>query len=314
MTRTLTPSGRIAALQCIDADLAWLVTPHRPPCPVCDGACRVADRPCGRCDGIGSLDPPERTSPLGKARQVLLDAELQSAIIRAQRPEGASKPTEGSTAWSDPTGDLAVSEAAVELRAGEILRNWFAGVEIVHECIRDLTDIVRDQLGEAPGRRELTAAQTFASLHWLLVIPHNRLTVALKGAPESVVAEVDHAICTAAEAAAAVVRGRPAYRGKLSPSVNGVLEAARKVTTTAPPKPKQAERVRCRNCWRWEIDQDCAAGSTSLCSRCIEFRKALTVMPTEAICRHWHNGRRGVPPAMLLEAKAQGTAKRKRSA
>jgi hypothetical protein len=34
-------------------------------------------------------------------------------------------------------------------------------------------------------------------------------------------------------------------------------------------------------------------------------------MPTEAICRHWHNGRRGVPPAMLIEAKAQGRAKRK---
>lgn len=291
----MSPDERRDALNRAAADLLWLHLPTKP--------------------------NASRTN-LDQARQLLLDTELQAGIVRAQNPEGASKPTEGSTAWSDPTGSAALREAHTAIRAGEILSVWLGELREVDANARWLRVEVERLLGGEPKDQRVNLASSLRSIRWLTIHPHDRIKQVHHHASPEELNELDHCIEWIAQHAQTVRSGSMhsdrtlvgtdgnSYHPRV-PSVTAVLEGARKVMEAQPERPEQRERLCCRNCKRFGLEQDVASGSASLCSKCIEFRKANGVMPTEDICRRWHNGHRGWTPAQLIEAKAQGKAKRK---
>ncbi|MFK5284342.1 hypothetical protein ACI3PL_32650, partial [Lacticaseibacillus paracasei] len=64
---------------------------------------------------------------------------------------------------------------------------------------------------------------TIVRIRWLLLVPQNALRTAVREMTPEQLAELDHAIETAAEATTSVRHGRPAWTGKPVPSVNTVL-------------------------------------------------------------------------------------------
>jgi hypothetical protein len=309
---TTSPTQATAALQLVDANLLWLHQPHRPTCEHCDGTGRIGEghqrRPCQRCDGIGTLRPRSRTSTIHLAGQLLLDGELQAAIVKAQRPEGATKPTEGSTAWSDPTGNAAATEAAVELRAAEITRGWSAGLAITAECIAAIDAIVRSHHALGPNPRPLTTKATIERIRWMLIAPQRHLERAMGHLTDEELAELGHATDTAVEASSAVRHGRPAYTGRTAPSVNGVIEAARRATRAAPPKPKATTKPQgCVSCARdggyFEAICTDRYDAKNLCRSCGDYASAERSWPPLGAVQYRHRTGKALTWKVIEEAK-----------
>lgn len=246
---TMTNGERTAALRRLDADLMWLYLPMRPECPTCRGERTIGEgvqrKVCPRCDGIGSVEPTDRRSPMTIAHQLLLDGELQAAVIRAQRPEGASHPTEGSTAWSDPTGERAASTTAVELRASEIRSCWHAEITAAVESVDAICELVG--VHRVAITRPGLAHQAIADL---LRIPTRHLERAIPTLSEGEVDQLDHSITFGAARTAAVRHGQPDAGGKRAPSVMAVITQADRITEAAPPAPKQKPLAGCLSCAR----------------------------------------------------------------
>jgi len=279
MTQPLKPNERRDALTTTEANLHWLtIDRHRE-----------------------------------RAIAVLLDGEMQSAIIAAQNPAGATRPTEGSTGYSDPTGMAAIQSGGTELRALEVRRCWLATLEEIHEAVATLHAITAEVLGLPAPTPTRGLTLTVARLHWLTVVPANRaMTIHHTAISADALGEYDHAIRWACDRSYALRSGSMTNAtGKRIPSVHGVLEAARKVTATAPPAPVQKPLDECRICSSWRTGT--LAVSRLRCEQCAAFQGRYHAKPTEAIVRYWDaTGRNAVPPGMILEAQA--TSKRKAKA
>lgn len=230
----MSPDERRDALNRAAADLLWLHLPTKP--------------------------NASRTN-LDQARQLLLDTELQAGIVRAQNPEGASKPTEGSTAWSDPTGSAALREAHTAIRAGEILSVWLGELREVDANVRWLRVEVERLLGGEPKDQRVNLASSLRSIRWLTIHPHDRIKQVHHHASPEELNELDHCIEWIAQHAQTVRSGSMhsdrtlvgtdgnSYHPRV-PSVTAVLEGARKVMEAEPPKPKQKPLQGCVSCAR----------------------------------------------------------------
>jgi len=243
----VTPNQRTRALHAVEADLIWLHSPLRPTCTNCRGERAIGEgnqrKECPTCDGIGTTRPTSSASPMTRARTLLLDGELQAAVIAASHPEGASDGTDGDRA--DPTGEAAVSDAAVELRANEIRQGWRWSLNEAHIAIRDLT------IGVSGTKlTRLTVKSTLRRIRWLTEAPHHRLNDHARNLEGDDLGELDHAIGWAVGATQAVRYGPLTAAGKNIPSVESVITTARKTVEVAPPKPKQKPLEGCVSCAR----------------------------------------------------------------
>ena len=251
-----------------------------------------------------------------KACAVLVDGEMQAAIIAAQDYAGVGTPTDGTIAYSDPTGQQAISAGSTALRAIEVRRTWLAELAEVHEAVAHLTAVTGKAGDLVPGgpMPRANMATTLRRLGWLTMVPANRAAQIHHTATAEQLGEYDHAI-SHAEAAAMRLRSGSltTSSGKRCPSVHGVILAAHKVTEAAPPAPVQKALLTCHDCASYGINRNVAAGvSRTRCEDCHRFRKSQGVKPTEAICRRWDYDR-SVPPGMILEAKAASKRKAKAS-
>lgn len=254
-----------------------------------------------------------------QARKILADSTMQAAVVAAARFD---RPIVTGTGIEhpDPTGREAINGTAAEIRSGQVVKAWQHQLNLVAEHLWFVCDATSALIGEpyppAPARPTVTTLVQSASarVSWLLLRPQCRLERAVAVCESTEwLNELDHAIEAGAAHAQDLRSGRMDDEGKRIPSVHFVIHEARRAVEAKPKEQPaiQRDRLCCRNCSRFGFTADVASGSSSLCSKCIEFRKANGVMPTEAICRRWDDGHRGWTPAQLIEAKAQGKAKRK---
>ena len=250
-----------------------------------------------------------------KATQILANDELQAAIIAAQNYAGTT-PTDGTIAYSDPTGQTAIRAGATALRATEVRRCWLAELDSIHETIARLRDITgRAHHDAVLLNQPRNMATTIRSLRWMTVIPNNRaMTIHTTTISPEDLAEYDHAIGWAHDRSTALRSGSlTTSSGKRCPSVHGVIEAARKVTENAPPVPVQKPVGACTNCIRYSINADAPAGG--LCAPCARFRSENKCLPRALACRE--QDRKGLKArytaAMIEEAKAAAKVKPGRS-
>lgn len=187
---------------------------------------------------------------------------------------------------SDPTGDAVAASADRQARLAD-------RAEVICDTARWLRAAVAGRtLTAAPGT--LTAAQ--ADLEWCLTVPH---------AIGAWVAPSDEARRELHHAAGLVFTEAGALQCE-------VEQALRYSATVAAGRPKPKPRQSCRSCARFGIDEN--IDRANRCRRCGDFWRTHGCLPTEAICRAWHSGINRITPSMILEAKAAGRPRRKRSA
>jgi hypothetical protein len=189
-----------------------------------------------------------------RAVAILMDSELQAAIIRSQNPGGGRK-TEGSTAWSDPTGQTALSAAACEVRAGAVRKVWIRQAEEVAGAVAVAERFVLTVPGEQRLPMPTGPRSTITMIQWLTIAPQNRVFRLADRADLSAsdLDEVDHAIRWAAKSAGDLRQGRnlTTSGGQRVPSVFAVLEAARLVMKVpVEPAPVQKPMEGCVSCKR----------------------------------------------------------------
>jgi hypothetical protein len=165
--------------------------------------------------------------------------------------------------------------------------------ETICETARWLRSTVAGQtMTVAPGT--LTAAQ--ADLEWCLTIPH---AIGAWVPPSSEARrELHHAARHVFTVAAALQCD--------------VEQALRYSATVAAGRPKPKAPQVCRSCARFGFSA--TIDRANRCRHCGDFWRVHGCLPTEAICRAWDSGISRITPAMILEAKAAGRPRRRRSA
>lgn len=200
------PNRRDELHRC-EADLLWLLLP-------------AANQPGSRYHAAVSI---------------LTDSEMQAAIIRSGSTGGGGQ-TEGTTAWSDPTGDAALTEAATEIRAKTIRTVWARELGEVAVAVARIRTLAADALGMDEPAQPLNLATTFRNMRWLTDTNERVLHIESD--------EIDHAVRWARTCARMVRQGPlTTTSGKAVPSVSSVLEAARLAMKADPPKPKPEQKA-----------------------------------------------------------------------
>lgn len=248
-----------------------------------------------------------------KATQILANDELQAAIIAAQNYAGTT-PTDGTIAYSDPTGQTAIRAGATALRATEVRRCWLGELAEVYDAVTELRTMTAQAHELTVPHQPANLATTIRTLRWLTMIPANRAMTIHHHIGGEALEEYDHAITWAHDRSTALRSGSlTTSSGKRCPSVHGVIEAARKVTENAPPVPVQKPVGACTNCIRYSINADAPAGG--LCAPCARFRSENKCLPRALACRE--QDRKGLKArytaAMIEEAKAAAKVKPGRS-
>lgn len=249
-----------------------------------------------------------------KATQILANDELQAAIIAAQNYAGTT-PTDGTIAYSDPTGQTAIRAGATALRATEVRRCWLAELDSIHETVARLRDITgRAHHDAVLLNQPRNMATTIRSLRWMTVIPNNRaMTIHTTTISPEDLAEYDHAIGWAHDRSTALRSGSlTTSSGKRCPSVHGVIEAARKATADAPPPPVQKEPDGCVSCAR-DRGPDGRVhfapidiknhNARSMCRRCGDYTSGEGEWPPIEAVRYMHRTGKNWTWKIIQEAK-----------
>lgn len=228
----------------------------------------------------------------GKVREVLNDPTSRLTIEAGSRDETGRR---SSGTHSDPTGAaaLAVLDVGLDLRRQQrALRRDEADIAEAAHWIRAT---IAGEDHEAPA----TLPEAVWSIQWASTVPHSAAAWRYVSDDEDAVkekhAEFDHAcdhLAFEAQALAAKVR---------------LLLAS---AVQERPKVQQPKRKDCRAHAR-AGKLDVLAIRNGLCEECAEFRRLHGCDPHEPIIRAWDWGRKRLTPALIAEAKAEQTSRRK---
>jgi len=270
--RPLEPNDRRKLLGHTEANLLWLLLP------------------AAHLDG----------SRYSAAVNVLLDSEMQAAIIKAQGYGGTGS---GGSGPADPTGSAALAGASCEVRAAAVRRVWLAELASVAESVARVRAITAERLGESSPPLPLNLATTVRSIRWLTEAPQGR--VLDTDDPES-----DHAIWFARQTSNAVRQGQlTSPGGHRIPSVSSVLEAAR-VAMKRPVDPEpvvQKPMEGCRSCKRnaghFEPIDVVRYSKPDLCTMCGNYYAANGEIPPLAAVKYVHRTGKRLTTKVVEEAK-----------
>jgi hypothetical protein len=186
---------------------------------------------------------------LAKARSILLDAELQAAVIASA---GYGPTGSHTNQISDPTGEAAMTEAGTVLRANAITSAWLMDYRECLSVVRWIRRRAHDALDMEPPRpRPANLARALRDLRALAIVPHDLSHRAAETMEGEALREYDAAHETAYNLATRIRFGAPSIGNSPAiPGVSNVIEAARRITEAAPPKPKSKPLQGCVSCKR----------------------------------------------------------------
>lgn len=222
-----------------------------------------------------------------KALAVLADTDAR-VVIAAGSGDNLGRRAVGQ--HSDPTLAAAASRIDAGITGQRTTRELRARIADIAESMRFVRGTLAGVIWLGPGSLEAITQD----LDWCTTVPHS-VGAWVSDDPE-LIAQVDHA-CDHVAREAVLLSGQ--VRQVLA---SGVREK---------PAIEQPKRQNCVSCRRWGLDVDVV--SRSMCTNCLSFRKNHKVMPTEAICRLWHNGSKRVTPSLIAEAKAVAQGRKRRT-
>lgn len=224
-----------------------------------------------------------------KTLEVLNDPASRVTIERGSSDDTGRRSVGG---HSDPTGDAAGAVLDAGLECRKQVRELHRTVSTVAESARFLVATMTEQPYDGPD----TIEHAISDIVWLCTVPHS--AEAWRTADDAERNEFDHAIENLHRQALLLANQCRAILGgavKEKPSI------------------KQPKRSACRAHAR-SGRPDVLAVRKGLCEECAAFHDVHKVDPHEPIHRAWDYGRRRMSTALIAEAKAEATRRRRRKA
>ena len=224
-----------------------------------------------------------------KTLEVLNDPASRVTIERGSGDDTGRRSVGG---HSDPTGDAAGAVLEAGLDGRKQARDLRRSVATVAESARFLVATMTEQPYDGPD----TIEHAISDIVWLVTVPHT--AEAWRTDDDELRNEFDHAI-------------EHLHRGAklLANRCRSILAGA----VREKPKVEQPKRTACRAHAR-SGRPDVLAVRKGLCEDCATFHDLHKVDPHEPIHRAWDYGRRRMSTALIAEAKAEASRRRRKRA